>query len=144
MSTAHFRLAPWLLTKKTAKTGTLYVGISMVCMTLLKKKVDHGLAADNTFGSLLCFACPPKTLPLCYAPSLPTSTGGGRLGAGGKRALPIKKNHPPHHSHELLLEAQTIAPNNTNTTSIPRLSSLTTFDPVAVPMSPLPSSLCPV
>jgi hypothetical protein len=67
----------------------------MVCMTLLKKKVDHGIAAGNAFSSLLCSTRPCKTLPPCSAPSLPTSTGGGCLGAGGKKARPRKKPTPP-------------------------------------------------
>jgi hypothetical protein len=96
--------------KKTAKNRILYVGISMVCMTLLKKKVDHGLAAGNAFVSLLCSTRPPKTLPLCSPSSLPTSTGGGDASALVGKRLDPKKNPPP------LPPAQPIAQSANNPT----------------------------
>jgi hypothetical protein len=74
--------------KKNGKNGLLYIGINMVCMTLLKKKVNHGITAGNAFGSLLCSTRPPKTLPPCSAPSLPTSTGGDASAPVGKRLNP--------------------------------------------------------
>ncbi len=133
-----------VLDEKTAKNGTLYVGISMVCITLLKKKVDHGLAAGNALGSLLYFTRPPKTPPPCFPLSLPASTGGGTPWCQWEKGSTPKKKHPPHYPHCLLLKAPRIAPNNTNTTSTPLLLSLPTLDSVAIPTSLLPLSLCPV
>ncbi len=77
-----------VVNKKMAKNGALYIGISMVCMTLLKKKVGHCLAAGMHLAAYYALPNHPRHSHSTPYPLYPPVQGGGALVMVGKRLDP--------------------------------------------------------
>jgi hypothetical protein len=91
----HFRRKPWLPTKNDKKNDILYIGITMVWMILLKRRVKHETTNGTAFSSLLCLPHLPRPPQHHIIVPPPTSTGMGMPRHQWEKGSTPKKNHPP-------------------------------------------------
>ena len=96
MPPAYFRRAPWSSTKKRQKNDIFYIGINMVRMIILKRRMHHGIAVNAAVDDLPGHLKLPPT-PQLITP-LPSTSVDTRMGTPRRRwekGLTPIKTHPP-------------------------------------------------
>jgi hypothetical protein len=90
---AYFRRAPWSSPKKRPNNDIFYIGINMVRMIILKRRMHHGIA-NAAVDDLPChLKSPPTPQLITPLPSVDTRMGTPRR-RWEKGSTPIK-THPP-------------------------------------------------
>jgi hypothetical protein len=129
-----------VINETTTKNDIFYIGINMVRMIILKRRMHHGIAVNAAIDDLSRhLKSPPPPQLITPLPLVDTKMGTPRR-RWEKGSTPIK-THPPITMHDTPIQTPTNASIKSTSPSDLLLSSLPLIDTMVVPSPPLRSSL---